>query len=339
MYSELQSSEASAGSRWSEAATVSQRDGYSNQNAVLFAGNDSLLHLFHSQQGGGQGEKEATVWHLSAALGSDGRAAKFSAPRMPFPAPGTFDKNRVVPRLDGSWLLPLYDAADNTPFNAFLSTHADPDEPSAWRIERNCERSHSHTLTHPHVLALALWAQFAHTWIRHGAFSTSHSPAPVCICVRTDNDCVRRVQPSVVRPTPGSPTLLAFFRDRDAKSIYWARSPDDGESWSKCEATPLPNSNAGIEAWTMRSGRIAMVYNPLTRGRDPLAISLSDDGGATWPHSRVLEQADGKQEFSYPTLREDVKVDGLIHVSYTWKRQTIKHSIVTEAWVMQHDHA
>ena len=89
----------------------------------------------------------------------------------------------------------------------------------------------------------------------------------------------------------------------------------------------------------MRSGRIAMVYNPLTRGRDPLAISLSDDGGATWPHSRVLEQADGKQEFSYPTLREDVKVDGLIHVSYTWKRQTIKHSIVTEAWVMQHDHA
>ena len=46
-----------------------------------------------------------------------------------------------------------------------------------------------------------------------------------------------------------------------------------------------------------------------------------------------LEQLDGKQEFSYPTLREDVAKDGVLHVSYTYKRQTIKHSVVSEAWI------
>ena len=40
-------------------------------------------------------------------------------------APGSYDKNRVQPLLDGSWLLPLYDSADNTPFNAFLPPGAD----------------------------------------------------------------------------------------------------------------------------------------------------------------------------------------------------------------------
>ena len=85
----------------------------------------------------------------------------------------------------------------------------------------------------------------------------------------------------------------------------------------------------------MRSGRIALAYNPQTTGRDPLALSLSEDGGETWKYTRLLEHEDGKQEFSYPTLREDVRLDGVLHVSYTFKRQTIKHSIVSEDWIMQ----
>ena len=66
---------------------------------------------------------------------------------------------------------------------------------------------------------------------------------------------------------------------------------------------------------------------------NPLALAISDDGGATWAAQRTLEHEDGRQEFSYPTLREDVQRDGIIHVSYTWKRQTIKHSVVSEAWI------
>jgi predicted neuraminidase len=286
VYSQLNATAAEVGAAWSTASVVSRREGFSNQNAVLFA-NASTLHVFHSQQPASKGEKTATVWHLSAAVYADGRTGKFSEPHEVFPAPGSFDKNRVLRLLDGSWLIPLYNAANNTPFNGILSAGGDPDSASSWRP------------THNYV------------------------------------DCSHLVQPTVVRVRPGSATLVAFFRDREMKQIYSARSTDDGTSWSPCKPTSLPNNNAGIEAWVLRSGRVALVYNPQTSGRDPLAISLSEDGGATWKFTRLLEHEDGKQEFSYPTVREDVGVDGVLHVSYTFKRQTIKHSVISEEWIMR----
>ena len=286
VYAQLNATYATGERGWSAASVVSQREGFSNQNAVLYA-NMSSLHLFHSQQPASKGEKTATVWHLSAAVNTASATASFSTPHEVFAAPGSFDKNRVQLLLDGTWLLPLYNAADNTPFNALLPPRADADNASSWRV--------------------------VHNYV----------------------NCSRLVQPTVVRPVPGKSALLAFFRDRGARNIYSAASADDGATWSSCRPTTLPNNNAGIEAWTMRSGRIALVYNPQTHGRDPLAISLSEDGGATWKYTRALEHEDGKQEFSYPTVREDVKKDGVIHVSYTYKRQTIKHSIISEGWVME----
>lgn len=286
VYAELNSTSASVGDAWSSARVLSRRAGFSNQNAVLFA-SSSALHLFHSQQPADKGEKNATVWHLSSAVDATGRASGFSSPQELFSVPGSFDKNRVQPLLDGSWLLPLYDAADNIPFTATLPPGADADDAASWQVR--------------------------HSFV----------------------NCEHLVQPTVVRPTPGKPLLLSFFRDRERQHIYVARSADDGRSWSACKPTSLPNNNAGIEAWVMRSGRIALAYNPQTTGRDPLALSLSEDGGETWKYTRLLEHEDGKQEFSYPTLREDVHLDGVIHVSYTFKRQTIKHSIVSEDWIMQ----
>lgn len=283
-------SNTSVGSTWSHATTLSRRAGYSNQNAVLFSDdNASILHVFHSQQGANQGEKAATVWHLQSPLDAAGRATNFSTPRVALDKPGSFDKNRLVPRLDGSWLLPIYEQGrqPNYPANGLLPAGSDPDDASSW--------------------------------------STASYGA----------GCDNLVQPSVIRSTPGKPHLQAFFRDRRAEHIYKAESHDDGKTWTECKATGLPNNNAGIQAWQMRSGRVALVYNPQTRGRDPLSISLSEDGGQTWKYTRVLEHLDGKQEFSYPTIREDKKLDGLIHVSYTYKREAIKYSRVSEAWIMQ----
>jgi len=289
VYSELNASSGAVGSAWSSAATLSQRKGYSNQNAVLYSDDKaSVLHLFHSQQAGGKGESAATVWHLSAQVDAEGRtSATFTAPREIFSKPGSFDKNRVVERLDGSWLLPLYEQgkSPNYPSNAFLPAHEDPNDPKSWSM---------------------------------GSYS----------------DAENLVQPSVVRLAPGSPELKAFFRDRKARNIYTSISHDDGLTWTKAKPNLLPNNNAGIHAWRLRSGRIALVYNPQTHGRDPLALSLSEDNGTTWKYTRILEQLDGKQEFSYPTIREDKAHDGVMHVSYTFKRKCIKYSRVTEAWAM-----
>ena len=60
--------------------------------------------IVHSQQPADQGESTATVWHLSAGLDAEGRTAAFTPPHEVFSAPGSFDKNRVQPLLDGARL-------------------------------------------------------------------------------------------------------------------------------------------------------------------------------------------------------------------------------------------
>jgi hypothetical protein len=48
----------------------------------------------------------------------------------------------------------------------------------------------------------------------------------------------------------------------------------------------LPNNNAGIEAYTLRSGAIIMAFNNHNgkhKSRAPLTIVLSCDNGMTWP--------------------------------------------------------
>jgi hypothetical protein len=58
--------------------------------------------------------------------------------------------------------------------------------------------------------------------------------------------------------------------------------------------TALPNNNVGIEALVLQSGAVAIAYNNMQGQtahnlRNHLAVSLSEDGGATFPVTRILE--------------------------------------------------
>jgi alpha-L-rhamnosidase len=66
-----------------------------------------------------------------------------------------------------------------------------------------------------------------------------------------------------------------------------------------------------------------LVYNPTTRGRTPLSVALSRDG-KTWQNAFNLEDAPG--EFSYPAVIQ--ASDNLVHITYTWKRERIKHIVI-----------
>ena len=63
-----------------------------------------------------------------------------------------------------------------------------------------------------------------------------------------------------------------------------------------------------------------MVYNHTAKGRTPLNVAVSRDG-KTWEAALVLEREPG--EYSYPAVIQSL--DGLLHVTYTWKRERIKH--------------
>jgi len=136
-----------------------------------------------------------------------------------------------------------------------------------------------------------------------------------------DGKKIGAIQPSILFHPDGK--LQALGRTRQGK-IFETWSADDGRTWSEMTLTDLPNPNAGTDAVTLKDGRQLLIYNPVTKGRSPLALAVSPDGKA-WSAALVFENEPGK-EFSYPAIIQTR--DGLVHITYTWKRQRIKHAVV-----------
>jgi predicted neuraminidase len=134
---------------------------------------------------------------------------------------------------------------------------------------------------------------------------------------------VEAIQPSILVHPDGR--LQAVGRTR-AKRIFETWSTDGGRTWSPVALTSLPNPNAGIDAVTLRDGRQLIVYNHTTEGRSPLNVAVSRDG-KTWTPALALETGAG--EYSYPAVIQSA--DGLVHITYTWKRQRIKHVVLDPA--------
>lgn len=143
------------------------------------------------------------------------------------------------------------------------------------------------------------------------------------------NDGLRvgAIQPSVLfRDRIGGDRLQAVGRTRQGK-VFSVESNDGGRTWGEVSLIEqLPNPNAGTDAVTLRDGRQVLVYNPVTKGRTPLKVAISADG-KTWRDVVTLEDAPG--EYSYPAVIQTA--DGLVHITYTWRRERIRHAVIDPA--------
>ena len=74
---------------------------------------------------------------------------------------------------------------------------------------------------------------------------------------------------------------------------------------------------------TLRDGRHLLVYNSSTTARTPLNVAISTDG-RVWTPVIALETEPG--EYSYPAVIQTS--DGLVHITYSWKRLRIKHVVI-----------
>ncbi len=135
------------------------------------------------------------------------------------------------------------------------------------------------------------------------------------------------IQPTFLQHADGKLQVLCRTKEGVIATSF---SEDGGETWSQLEATNLPNPNSGIEVVTLTDGRHLLIYNHLGSGktgwgrRGLLNLAISDDG-KEWRKVAVLEQEE-KSEFSYPAIIQ--AADGLVHMTYTWKRQRIKHVVI-----------
>jgi predicted neuraminidase len=128
------------------------------------------------------------------------------------------------------------------------------------------------------------------------------------------------IQPTVLNHSREKIQLLCRSKQ---KRIAEAWSEDGGVSWQPMHLTELPNPDSGIDAVRLGDGRSLLVYNPTIRGRTPLSLAISEDG-CHWREVLTLE--DQRGEYSYPAVIQSQ--DGLVHITYTWKRRRIKHVII-----------
>ncbi|HEU5080758.1 MAG TPA: exo-alpha-sialidase [Opitutaceae bacterium] len=140
------------------------------------------------------------------------------------------------------------------------------------------------------------------------------------------------IQPSVLFHANGK--LEAVMRTKQGV-IAQTWSSDNGLHWSSLTATNLPNPNSGNDAVTLADGRQLLVYNhsghratEAKGDRWPLDIALSDDG-VTWRRVLTLENEPRVSGYAYPAVIQTS--DGLVHITYTWARQHIKHVVIDPA--------
>jgi predicted neuraminidase len=139
-----------------------------------------------------------------------------------------------------------------------------------------------------------------------------------------DGSDISVIQPTILTYADGRLQMLC--RTRRERFIAQTWSADGGRTWTPLTLTTLPNPNSGIDAVTLKDGRQLLVFNNTPRGRTPLNVAVSQDG-RQWDVVMTLEDQPG--EYSYPAVIQTA--DGLVHITYTYRRQSIKHVVVDPA--------
>lgn len=168
-------------------------------------------------------------------------------------------------------------------------------------------------------------------WRVHFERSTDGGKSWQIIGPVNDGHAIQAIQPSLLLH-PGN-RLQALGRTQQGR-LFEIWSEDGGLTWGEMSLMELPNNNCGTDAVTLSDGRHLLVYNHAgnrpdrTSGfRSPLNLAMSKDG-RRWEAALVLED-EPRKEFSYPAIIQTQ--DGLVHITYTWKREFIKHVVLDTA--------
>jgi len=138
------------------------------------------------------------------------------------------------------------------------------------------------------------------------------------------------IQPTLWESQPGH--VHALMRSRGVGRICRSDSIDGGRTWCPAYMTELPNNNSGIDlaklvpssgdpGYDVGYAPLVLAFNPVTEGRTPLVLTVSQDNGSTWSDHLTLHDSPG--EYSYPSIIPTA--DG-IALAYTFNRKRIYYA-------------
>lgn len=162
-------------------------------------------------------------------------------------------------------------------------------------------------------------------WRLHFEFTKDQGATWQRVPAIHDGKTFGAIQPSLMRHADGR--IEALCRNQNSEGqVLTTSTADGGKTWSTLKETNLPNPNSGIDGVVLKDGRSMLIYNHTKRstkpaGREMLNIGISEDK-ISWQAAGVLENTP-KSEFSYPAIIQSA--DGMVHVTYTWKRKLIRY--------------
>ncbi|MET3321012.1 UNVERIFIED_ORG: putative neuraminidase [Peribacillus simplex] len=277
---------------WNEPKIVSQDDTRSEQNPSFFHAPDKSVWLIYTSQEGRRPDKDNMQFtSIIKYQKTYDNGENWTEPEVLFSQTGTFARQTIQVLSNGRWIFSTWVCEDSE-----LGLTNDPtvfqvsdDEGLTWKEVRMPESN-------------------------------------------------GRVHANVIELEDGH--LVAFMRSRFADHIYRSESTDYGDSWTVPEPTTLPNNNASISAIKLDNDAIAIAYNAKSANnpekgkvawpglRNPVVVSVSEDGGNTWPIGRIIEHAEGfigsenktnNSQFEYPTIYQDA--EGHLHLVYAYKNR------------------
>ena len=108
-------------------------------------------------------------------------------------------------------------------------------------------------------------------------------------------------------------TLAMYLRTTYGVGVCY--STDGGATWSQVVDSGLKGPCSRIFIGRLKSGRVLLINHHNFTGRNNLTAFLSEDDGATFPYSLLL---DARDQVSYPDAVEGE--DGYIYVTYDHER-------------------
>lgn len=112
--------------------------------------------------------------------------------------------------------------------------------------------------------------------------------------------------------------LAAVFRDnRRSGFLYRSFSTDNGHTWSPPVKTNFPDATSKVSALRLSDGRYVLVSNPNPKKRDPLTLSISDDGLV---FNKMLYLVGGRH-IDYPHIIEH---EGSLFIAFAGGKQSVE---------------
>lgn len=325
---------------WSIPEKVSDDPTSSEQNPILFSTPEGKLWLIYTAQKSGNQDTAIVRHRISLDNG-----VTWGPIETLFNTPGTFVRQPIVVLDNSEWLIPIFYC--NTPVGKKWTGEYDvsavkisADEGKTWSeyevpnslgcVHMNVEKLLDGTLL---ALFRSRWADNIYTSSSKDNGRTWSEPIPTEL--PNNNSSIQFTKLN-------NGHLALVYNHMNAEKCTERRTSlyDDIE---ENDEENIDNMVADVGNTTVKqentNGKRTAFWGA---SRAPLTIAISEDGGKTWPCMRNLEVGDGfcmtnnskeklNREYSYPSIKQTL--DGRIHITYTYFRQSIKYVCIPEEWV------